>query len=127
MLESAGGIGSFHPQGLLAAASLLQVLGVRAACCVFLRAALAPDNALGIRAFAELHAAAELARAAHEYVAAHFAQVLHAEEFLALEPDTLAQLLDSDRIMVTRCQVRVRVRARARARFTNTSSSSAGP
>lgn len=114
---------------MLSAASLLQVSGVRDACCVFLRAALAPDNALGIRAFADLHACKQLAHAALDYIHAHFEQVsavpsrpvpshpthsvqcstasarpqvLDTEEFIALEPDTLAQLLDSDRIMVRR-------------------------
>ncbi|KAJ8712016.1 hypothetical protein PYW07_004858 [Mythimna separata] len=87
-------------QSLLSAASLLAVSGVRAACCVFLAAALAPDNALGIRAFAELHACADLATAAARYIETHFVEVLDTEEFLALEPDTLAQLLDNDRITV---------------------------
>ncbi|KAJ0174907.1 hypothetical protein K1T71_010015 [Dendrolimus kikuchii] len=87
-------------QSLLSAASLVQVGGVREQCCAFLAAALAPDNALGIRAFADLHACAELTRAADAYVDAHFVQVLDTDEFLALPADTLAQLLDSDRITV---------------------------
>ncbi|XP_060804819.1 kelch-like protein 3 [Amyelois transitella] len=87
-------------QGLLAGASLLQVAGVRAASCAFLSAALAPDNALGIRAFAELHACAALAAAARAYVDAHALQVMESEEFLALTPDVLADMLDSDRITV---------------------------
>ncbi|KAL0870830.1 hypothetical protein ABMA27_004676 [Loxostege sticticalis] len=87
-------------QSLLSGASLVQVWGVRAACCGFLAAALAPDNALGIRAFAELHACADLARAAQRYIDAHTHQVLETEEFLTLAPDVLCQLLDSDRITV---------------------------
>lgn len=90
----------YRSQSLLSAASLLQVGGVRAASCAFLAAALAPDNALGIRAFAELHACDELRAAAARYVDAHFVDVLDSEEFLALAPDVLAQLLDSDRITV---------------------------
>ncbi|CAH2042994.1 unnamed protein product, partial [Iphiclides podalirius] len=87
-------------QSVLSAASLLQVCGARAACCGFLAAALAPDNALGIRAFAELHGCQELLLCAERYLHRHFVDVLETEEFLALAPDTLAQLLDSDRIMV---------------------------
>lgn len=79
---------------------MLAVSGVRAACCVFLAAALAPDNALGIRAFAELHACADLATAASRYIEKHFAAVLDTEEFLALQPEPLAALLDNDRITV---------------------------
>ncbi|CAK1586580.1 unnamed protein product [Parnassius mnemosyne] len=64
-------------------------------------AALAPDNALGIRAFADLHACSDLALCAARYVHRRSAcSVLETEEFLALAPETLAQLLDSDRIMV---------------------------
>lgn len=62
-------------QAVLSAASLLQVCGARAACCGFLAGALAPDNALGIKAFAELHGCADLARAAHAFVVAHFVEV----------------------------------------------------
>ncbi|XP_013140757.1 PREDICTED: ring canal kelch homolog [Papilio polytes] len=87
-------------QSLLSASSLLQVSGVRAACCSFLAAALAPDNALGIRAFAELHACRDLRDCAARYVHRHFVEVLETEEFLSLTAETLAQLLDSDRIMV---------------------------
>lgn len=88
-------------QSLLSAASLLQVSGVREACCVFLAGALSPDNALGIRAFAELHACADLGLCAARFIENHFVEVLDTEEFLALAPDTLAQLLDSDRITVS--------------------------
>lgn len=87
-------------QSLLSAASLLAVSGVRAACCLFLAAALSPDNALGIRAFAELHSCADLASAAARFIENHFVEVLETEEFLALEADTLAQLLDNDRLTV---------------------------
>lgn len=62
-------------QAVLSAASLLQVCGARAACCGFLAGALAPDNALGIKSFAELHGCADLARAALAFVDAHFVEV----------------------------------------------------
>ncbi|CAG4944706.1 unnamed protein product [Parnassius apollo] len=87
-------------QSVLSAASLVQVAGVRSACARSLAAAVAPDNALGIRAFADLHACSDLALCAARYVHRHFVEVLETEEFLALAPETLAQLLDSDRIMV---------------------------
>ncbi|XP_022834396.1 kelch-like protein 17 [Spodoptera litura] len=87
-------------QSLLAGASLLQVGGVRGAACAFLAAALCADNALGIRAFADLHACADLRHAAARYVEDHFVDVLQSDEFLALAPDTLAALLASDRVAV---------------------------
>ncbi|XP_047521897.1 ring canal kelch homolog [Pieris napi] len=87
-------------QALLSGASLVQVGGVRAACCAFLAAALSPDNALGIRAFAEMHACAALAAAADDFVHKHTLDVLQTEEFLALEPAPLARLLASDHLSV---------------------------
>ncbi|RVE42708.1 hypothetical protein evm_012645 [Chilo suppressalis] len=87
-------------QSLLAGASLVQVWGVRAACCAFLAAALTPHNALGIRAFADHHACADLAHAATRYIDAHAPMVLESEEFLALDSEVLCQLLESDRITV---------------------------
>lgn len=60
---------------MLSAASLLQVCGVRARCCAFLAAALSPDNALGIRAFADLHACADLADCASRFIERHFVEV----------------------------------------------------
>ncbi|CAH0720608.1 unnamed protein product, partial [Brenthis ino] len=87
-------------QSLLSAASLLQVPGVRARACAFLAAALSPDNALGIRAFADLHACADLADCAERFVERHFAEVLDTEEFLALSAPALAALLASDRVAV---------------------------
>ncbi|XP_038222660.1 ring canal kelch homolog isoform X1 [Zerene cesonia] len=87
-------------QSVLSGASLLQVAGARAASCAFLAAALSPDNALGIRAFADLHACADLAHCAATFVHKHFVEVLETEEFLALDADTLAQLLASDQITV---------------------------
>ncbi|VVC96571.1 unnamed protein product, partial [Leptidea sinapis] len=87
-------------QGLLSGASLVQVAGVRGACCSFLSGALSPDNALGIRAFADLHACDQLAHAATNFVHKHFPEVLETEEFLALDAETLARLLASDHVTV---------------------------
>ncbi|CAH2227153.1 jg23196, partial [Pararge aegeria aegeria] len=52
------------------------------------------------RAFADLHACAELADSAARFVDRHFVEVLETEEFLALDAETLGSLLDSDRITV---------------------------
>ncbi|KAI8439046.1 hypothetical protein MSG28_012918 [Choristoneura fumiferana] len=87
-------------QGILSGASLVAVSGARAAACGWLAAALAPDNALGIKAFADLHSCADLAAAAQRFIDHHFLQVLESDEFLALQPDALAALIDSDRITV---------------------------
>lgn len=83
-------------QSLLAAASLLDVPGARALCCDFLRAQLAPDNALGIRAFADLHGCRDLAAAARAHAERHFEQVSRGEEFLQLDAAAARDLLDGD-------------------------------
>ncbi|KAL0158270.1 hypothetical protein M9458_046346, partial [Cirrhinus mrigala] len=45
---------------LLPAASLLQLNGVRDACCKFLLSQLDPSNCLGIRGFADTHSCSDL-------------------------------------------------------------------
>lgn len=73
-----------HPQTLLPAASLLQLNGVRDACCKFLLSQLDPSNCLGIRGFADTHSCGDLLKAAHRYVLQHFVDVAKTEEFMLL-------------------------------------------
>lgn len=73
-----------HPQTLLPAASLLQLNGVRDACCKFLLSQLDPSNCLGIRGFADTHSCSDLLKAAHRYVLQHFVDVAKTEEFMLL-------------------------------------------
>ncbi|EGI68861.1 Ring canal kelch-like protein [Acromyrmex echinatior] len=87
-------------QVLLPAANLLQLTDVRDACCDFLQAQLHPSNCLGIRAFADLHGCLELLTHADSYIEQHFSEVVDAEEFLTLEPEQVAKLICSDRLMV---------------------------
>lgn len=74
----------FIPQTLLPAASLLQLNGVRDACCKFLLSQLDPSNCLGIRGFADTHSCSDLLKAAHRYVLQHFVDVAKTEEFMLL-------------------------------------------
>lgn len=69
---------------MLPAASLLQLNGVRDACCKFLLSQLDPSNCLGIRGFADTHACGDLLKAAHRYVLQHFVDVAKTEEFMLL-------------------------------------------
>lgn len=75
---------SFHCQTLLPAASLLQLNGVRDACCKFLLSQLDPSNCLGIRGFADTHSCSDLLKSAHKYVLQHFVEVSKTEEFMLL-------------------------------------------
>ncbi|XP_032350735.1 kelch-like protein 17 isoform X6 [Camelus ferus] len=58
-------VGEGNVQTLLPAASLLQLNGVRDACCKFLLSQLDPSNCLGIRGFADTHSCSDLLKAAH--------------------------------------------------------------
>lgn len=60
------------------------------------QAALAPDNALGILSFAELHSCSALAAAARRHVTRHFGAVAAHDEFLALGARQLCALLADD-------------------------------
>ncbi|GBP46686.1 Ring canal kelch homolog [Eumeta japonica] len=93
-------IGEDNVQSLLGAASLLQVGGVRDQCCAFLAAQLHADNALGIRAFADLHACTDLAAHAQRFIERHFADVAESEELLTLSAEQLGSLLASDELVV---------------------------
>ena len=64
------------PQVLLPAANILQLNEVRDACCEFLQSQLHPSNCLGIRAFADLHACADLLQYAQNYTEQHFCEVV---------------------------------------------------
>ncbi|XP_048481880.1 kelch-like protein 3 isoform X1 [Plutella xylostella] len=83
-------------QALLSASSLLQVSGVRQACCSFLASALTAENALGIRAFADLHACTDLAQLALRYIERHFLEIVQHDEFLTLDVNNLCEILSSD-------------------------------
>ncbi|XP_022370490.1 kelch-like protein 17 isoform X6 [Enhydra lutris kenyoni] len=88
------------PQTLLPAASLLQLNGVRDACCKFLLSQLDPSNCLGIRGFADTHSCSDLLKAAHRYVLQHFVDVAKTEEFMLLPLKQVLELVSSDSLNV---------------------------
>uniref|UniRef100_A0A672G8K6 Kelch-like family member 17 n=1 Tax=Salarias fasciatus TaxID=181472 RepID=A0A672G8K6_SALFA len=73
-------VGEGNVQTLLPAASLLQLNGVRDACCKFLLSQLDPSNCLGIRGFADTHSCSDLLKSAHKYVLQHFVEVSKTED-----------------------------------------------
>ncbi|XP_078087058.1 kelch-like protein 3 isoform X3 [Mustelus asterias] len=87
-------------QVLLPAASLLQLMDVRTACCDFLQSQLHPTNCLGIRAFADVHTCTELLNEANAYAEQHFPDVMLGEEFLSLNLDQVCSLISSDKLTV---------------------------
>ncbi|XP_035677749.1 kelch-like protein 12 [Branchiostoma floridae] len=87
-------------QDLLPAACLLQLKGVKEACCDFLESQLDPSNSLGIMSFADAHTCQSLRRAAEVHTHRHFSDVVQHEEFLLLERDDVEKLLKCDEIQV---------------------------
>ncbi|XP_038049351.1 kelch-like protein 12 [Patiria miniata] len=87
-------------QELLPSACLLQLKGVEDACCAFLTKQLDPSNCLGIAKFAESHACVELQNAAEGYCSCYFTQVVTHEEYLALDADEVAKLIQRDNLEV---------------------------
>lgn len=105
--------GFFALQTLLPAASLLQLNGVRDACCKFLLSQLDPSNCLGIRGFADTHSCSDLLKSAHKYVLQHFVDVSKTEEFMLLP---LKQVRDCAALFCLVCQVSRMVRSSTRVR-----------
>eukprot|EP00118_Oscarella_pearsei_P003985 m.16535 g.16535 ORF g.16535 m.16535 type:complete len:589 (+) comp26992_c0_seq3:152-1918(+) len=83
-------------QVLLPAANVLQLTAVRDFCGSFLQSQLHPSNCLGIQAFGDLHACADLKSAAHVFAQHHFVDVVRGDEFLALDAGDVAKLIESD-------------------------------
>uniref|UniRef100_A0A3P9C6F7 Kelch like family member 17 n=1 Tax=Maylandia zebra TaxID=106582 RepID=A0A3P9C6F7_9CICH len=93
-------VGEGNVQTLLPAASLLQLNGVRDACCKFLLSQLDPSNCLGIRGFADTHSCSDLLKSAHKYVLQHFVEVSKTEEFMLLPLKQVLDLISSDNLNV---------------------------
>uniref|UniRef100_A0AAQ4S1H1 BTB domain-containing protein n=1 Tax=Gasterosteus aculeatus aculeatus TaxID=481459 RepID=A0AAQ4S1H1_GASAC len=87
-------------QELLPAACLLQLKGVKRACCDFLEGQLDPSNCLGIRDFAETHNCLDLMQAAELFSQKHFSEVVQHEEFMLLSQAEVEKLIKCDEIQV---------------------------
>ncbi|XP_039554453.1 kelch-like protein 12 isoform X1 [Passer montanus] len=85
-------------QELLPAACLLQLKGVKQACCEFLESQLDPSNCLGIRDFAETHNCVDLMQAAEVFSQKHFPEVVQHEEFILLNQEEVEKLIKCDEI-----------------------------
>ncbi|XP_035501436.1 kelch-like protein 12 isoform X1 [Scophthalmus maximus] len=89
-------------QELLPAACLLQLKGVKRACCDFLESQLDPSNCLGIRDFAETHNCLDLMQAAELFSQKHFSEVVQHEEFMLLGQTEVEKLIKCDEIQTLR-------------------------
>ncbi|XP_069897911.1 kelch-like protein 12 isoform X2 [Dipodomys merriami] len=96
-------------QELLPAACLLQLKGVKQACCEFLESQLDPSNCLGIRDFAETHNCVDLMQAAEVFSQKHFPEVVQHEEFILLSQGEVEKLIKCDEIQpFIRCSLQCR-------------------
>uniref|UniRef100_UPI00358FEA1D kelch-like protein 12 n=1 Tax=Myxine glutinosa TaxID=7769 RepID=UPI00358FEA1D len=87
-------------QELLPAACLLQLKGVKQACCEFLESQLDPSNCLGIREFAEAHNCLDLQQGAELFSLKFFPEVVQHEEFRLLGKSEVEKLIRCDEIQV---------------------------
>ncbi|KAK6176720.1 hypothetical protein SNE40_014964 [Patella caerulea] len=87
-------------QELLPAACLLQLTGVKQACCSFLEKQLDSSNCLGIKIFSESHSCNSLWQAAEYYSLRHFQEVISQDEFKTLPLEELERLISSDELQV---------------------------
>uniref|UniRef100_UPI00398F345E kelch-like protein 12 n=1 Tax=Pristiophorus japonicus TaxID=55135 RepID=UPI00398F345E len=87
-------------QELLPAACLLQLKGVKQACCEFLESQLDPSNCLGIQEFAETHSCVDLMLAAEIFSQKNFPEVVQHEEFMLLNKEEVEKLIRCDEIQV---------------------------
>lgn len=87
-------------QELLPAACLLQLNGVKQACCSFLEKQLDCSNCLGIKIFAEQHSCDILWSAAESFSLRHFEEVVEQEEFKSLPAEEIECLIRSNELQV---------------------------
>lgn len=87
-------------QELLRAADQLSVMGIVKICCDFLGEQLCPENCVGIWQFTNISFFPELRAKAYRYIVDHFEQVVPEEEFLKLNVEELADILDRDDLNV---------------------------
>ncbi|XP_005100559.1 kelch-like protein 12 [Aplysia californica] len=87
-------------QELLPAACLLQLTGVKNACCRFLERQLDASNCLGIKVFAESHSCQSLLHAAERFSLRHFHSVIENEEFKTMQFEEVESLVASEDLQV---------------------------
>lgn len=82
-------------RNLLPAATRMQLLAVRDACCKFLKEQLDSSNCLEVRSFAFEHSYEDLLKASDEFILNNFDDVVLSEEFLSLSFEVVCGLISS--------------------------------
>ncbi|KAM5148903.1 actin-binding protein IPP [Mantella aurantiaca] len=93
-------VGAENVQGLMLAADMLQLTGVVALCCDFLKGQVEAANCVGFFQFAEQLACRPLLEFTEGFIHAHFPEVTRGEEFPGLAKDQLTRLLRSEELCV---------------------------
>lgn len=89
-------------QEVLSAASLLQISQVQNLCCEFLKNQLDATNCLGIQCFAEANGCSQLTDIINTFARQHFQEVALGSEFLNNNWESVASLISSSDLNVTR-------------------------
>lgn len=89
-----------NAQELLLAADQLNVMEIVQTCCNFLGERLCPKNCIGIWQFTKIFQSFELQYKAHRCIIDHFEDTVFSEEFLQLNVQELADIIERDDLNV---------------------------
>ncbi len=93
-------------QNILSLASLLQVFELIDACADYMETQLEPNNCINVYYFASLHNCLKLKSKSKEYVDKHFCDVMHTDEFRAIEdPERICEFINSDDLNIEKEQI----------------------
>lgn len=85
---------------ILPVANLLQMTGVKDACCQFLGSQLHPSNCLSVRSFADMHSCHGLLKKCTLFMQQRFPEIALHEEFLELGFDEVKQIISDSSLNV---------------------------
>ena len=89
-------------QHLLSAANLFQLLALRNGCADYMIKHVTVSNCIGVYFFARAHQCDQLATKAKELINSQFEQLCREQEFQALPPDKLIEIIQDDQLNVSK-------------------------
>lgn len=93
-------ITKLNAQNLLAVASLFQITPIHRACARYMETQLDVTNCVGIYYFAQIHNCEELKVKGQEHIEKNFVEVSEGEEFLSLDWQRVAEIIQSNELNV---------------------------
>ena len=91
---------------LFEAADILQFQGVKNACFKFFKSQMNKSNCIRTWLFADCHNCTELIEASLKYIECNFLDIVRGQEFLSVEPETMARIVDLEDLAIS-CEEQV--------------------